>query len=114
LSWIFLHRTTPDGTLSDWLTVLGTAADTPQSFTVTSLDLSLDLDAECFTLVQVDPAGGRVSSAESRCATLTTLHPPLDENSTRGCMTAPSAPPAAITCLLLLPAIVIRRRKGAC
>lgn len=106
LSWLYLHRTTPDGTLDDWFTVVGTAADAPLSFTATSTDLERDLDIECFTVVQVDPAGGRVSSAEPVCATLQGRG--AEDLAPAGCAQAPAV--AGLLGLLVAPLVARRRR----
>lgn len=105
LSWLFIHRTTPDGTLDDWFTVVGTAADAPLTWTATSTDLERDLDIECFTVVQVDPAGGRVSSAEPVCATL--RGHAAEAEAGAGCAQAPGL--AGLVGLLAAP-LAIRRR----
>lgn len=110
LSWLFIHRTTPDGTLDEWFTVVGTAADAPLTWSATSTDFSRGLDTECFTVVQVDPAGGRVASAEAVCATLSGLS--AEERAAGGgCTTAAGAAGLwGLWGLWTLPLIGYRRR----
>ena len=107
LSWLFLHRATPDGTLGDWFTVLGRADSAPLEFDLDSDELDRDIEAECFTVVQVDPAGGRVSSAEARCATPTAGREPL-EDAPASCQAVPTSP---VALLALLAAPLARRRR---
>lgn len=107
LSWLLLHRTTPEGTLDEWFTVVGTAADAPLTFSVSSDDLDRDIEVECFTVVQVDPAGGLVSSAEARCADVQGSARP-DPAEGAGCAAAPAA--AGLAWLLVWPALRRRRR----
>lgn len=106
-SWLLLYRATPDGRLGDWFTILGTADQAPLEFTTSSDELDRELEGECFTVVQLDLAGGRVSSADARCATA--LGPPQDElDGEAGCSTLPTS--ARLLWLLTLPALLRRRR----
>ena len=104
--WLVIYRATPDGALDEFFTVIGTADMAPLDWKASSTELDRDLQAECFTVVQITASGERVSSADATCAT-----DPGDLSAELPIGCAAGAPLASSS--LLLPLIAALRRRRA-